>query len=108
MHHMTVAERDQFEMITTDWSPLYHIAYDAQREHPFRAVHHDDRDQAGKHMQAETPAQLLDYIRADHAFRIAARDRIAERDRVAVQDQVAARDRSTRPAGGGRTNGDRQ
>jgi hypothetical protein len=67
MQHMTVTDRDQYEILKTDWSPLYDISHCPGRDHPFLAL---PRTSPETVIDADSPAQLRDRIRADHATRV--------------------------------------
>lgn len=66
--HMTVEQRDQFETLKSDWSPNYDFSHCPGEERPFRAVPHAD---PLTEFAADTPAELRDLVRDDHAMRTA-------------------------------------
>jgi hypothetical protein len=66
--HVTVEERDQYETLRADWSPNYDFSYDTDRDHPYHAVPHANGKTV---LAADTPAELRDYVRVDHAMRTA-------------------------------------
>lgn len=65
---MTVEARDQYEILKSDW-PANDYSYDPDRERPFRAVPHANRETV---LAADSPGELRDFVRADHAMRAGA------------------------------------
>jgi hypothetical protein len=63
---MTMADRDQYEMLRSDWSPNYHITHCPDRSPPFRAA---PRDDPAAVLEADSPQQLREMIRRHHAAR---------------------------------------
>lgn len=74
---MTVEDRDQWECLLADWSPAYDITCsdDEDDELPFKAVPHAGQ---GTPLEAASPRQLREMVRADHARRAAAAEALRD------------------------------
>jgi hypothetical protein len=85
---MTVEDRDQWECLLADWSPLYDLTQsdDEDDELPFTAVPHADRDAL---LEAPSPRLLRALVSQDHARRTAAAEATRARTAPATQKDAS-------------------